>query len=159
MTPQSLFPDLLPTLEERVRRIDDEILWLLAGKSGGPLNLTLSADEKRVLSLVRYRRGASRSLTIREMREQMPPEEQISDRNIKKAVRSLRLQFHLPIGSSKLASEGGYFVIVTDEDRAIFRGGVLDQIKAELEVLRSVDGNQAALELLGQLSMQLGGSL
>jgi hypothetical protein len=28
-------------------------------------------------------------------------------------------------------------------------------VRAELEILRSVDGDQAALELLGQLSLQL----
>jgi hypothetical protein len=153
MTERSLFPDLAVSIEQRVQSIDAEILWLLCGKPG-KLGMTLSLEEKAVLTAIRYCRGAANSVTIREMRTWKKCEA-LADRQIKQIVRSLRLQFALPIGSSKKGSDGGYFLIVTDADRTIFRNGVLDQVRAELEILRSVDGDQAALELLGQLSLQL----
>ena len=155
MTPQSLFPDLRETIEERARAIDAEILLLLTGKAGGPLGLELSADERRVLSAVRCRRGSRNALPIREIQRSMG-DGALTDRAIKKTVRTLRVNFHLPIGSSKLAGEAGYFIMLTDEDHAILRGQVLDQVRAELEVLKAVDGPRAALELLGQLQLEVG---
>ncbi len=154
MTSEPLFPDLALPIEDRIRRIDDEILSLLSGQSGGPLGLTLSDDEKRVLSAIRYRRGSSHAVLIREVQELLSGG-RLTDRQIKKAVRTLRVQFRLPIGSSKQGSEGGYFIMLTDADHAILRNQVLDQVRAELEVLRSVDGPQAALELLGQLQLEV----
>jgi hypothetical protein len=111
-----------------------------------------------VLTAIRFRRGAHRAITLCEMQQQMEitKDGKLSDRLIKKTVRSLRLHFHLPIGSSKQGAEGGYYIILTDEDRSVFRNSVLDQIRAELEVLKSVDGPQAALELLGQLQLEVG---
>ena len=44
--------------------------------------------------------------------------------------------------------------MLTDEDHSILRNQVLDQVRAELEVLKSVDGPRAALELLGQLQLE-----
>jgi hypothetical protein len=70
-------------------------------------------------------------------------------------VRGLRLQFHLPIGSSKRGSAGGYFIMLTGEDHAILRAQVIDQVRAELEVLKAIDGPHAALELLGQLQLEV----
>jgi hypothetical protein len=155
MTEQSLFPDLKPSIEERTQRIDSDILALLTGRSGGPFGLTLGPDEKRVLTFLRFRRGVKQSMAIREMQVRMTKNDQLSDRQIKQAVRNLRMNFHLPIGSSKEAG-GGYFIMVTDEDHAILRRHILDQVRAELGVLRCVDGPSAALELLGQLQLEIG---
>jgi hypothetical protein len=44
--------------------------------------------------------------------------------------------------------------MVSDEDHGILRGQILDQVRAELAVLRAVDGPQATLELLGQLQLE-----
>jgi hypothetical protein len=154
MTEQSLFPDMDVSIEQRVQNIDAEILWLLCGKPGGPLNLTLSDDEKAVLAAIRYSRGAANAYPIREM-QRRPGCERLTDREIKKAVRTLRINFRLPIGSSKQGSSGGYFIMLTDEDHSILRNQVLDQVRAELEVLKSVDGPRAALELLGQLQLEV----
>jgi hypothetical protein len=65
------------------------------------------------------------------------------------------MSFHLPIGSSKHSTKGGYFLMVSDADRAVWRGDVTDQIRAEVEVLRAADGHSGALEVLGQLQMEL----
>lgn len=153
MIAQGLFPELQPTPDERIRSIDNDILALLTGKPGGPLNLTLSDDEKRVLALLRYRRGAARGITIRDMQAQMPAGDRIGDRGIKATVRALRMQFHLPIGSDK--GGRGYFIMISADDHAILRGQIIDQVRAELEVLRSIYGAHAALELLGQLQLEV----
>jgi hypothetical protein len=158
MTPQSLFPDLEPTIESRTQRIDADILSLLCGKSGGPLGLHLGDEEKRVLSVVRFRRGSANAITIKEIQARMrdgSAGEALSDRQIKQCVRTLRIEFHLPIGSSKRGSEGGYFVMVTKEDHAILHNQVMDQVRAELAILNAIDGREATLELLGQLSMEV----
>jgi hypothetical protein len=156
VTDQSLFPEPEPSIQERAQSIDAEILALLIGKSGGPFGLHLSEIESQVLSAVRFHRGAARALTIREMRDTRPGCAKLTDREVKAAVRSLRVTYRLPIGSSKMGSAGGgYFIMLTAEDHSILRGQVLDQVRAELAVLKSVDGPRAALELLGQLQLEV----
>ena len=149
MTEQSLFPE---TEESVIKQLDARILSLLTGHSGGPLGLTLENAERVVLSMLRYRRGRERSVAICEI-------ERLTDlkpREIKQAVRTLRLSFRLPIGSSKHSAEGGYYLMITDEDRAAWRHDIIAQIRAEVEVLRAADSDRAALEALGQLQMEIG---
>jgi hypothetical protein len=67
MTELSLFPD--DSIEARRQTIDADILWLLTGHPGGPQNLTLSLDEKQVLTAIRYCRGAANAVTIRDLQE------------------------------------------------------------------------------------------
>jgi hypothetical protein len=155
MTEQTLFPDLKLDAEDRIRQIDLEIELLLFDKSRGPLGLHLSDDERQVLSAIRYHRGADRAITIREMQEGWTELVRLSDRQVKNAVRSLRIEFRLPIGSSKKGSDGGYFIMISPEDHAILHNQVLDQVRAELAVLRAIDGHRAALELLGQLQLEV----
>jgi hypothetical protein len=156
MSELSLFPDLDPSVEQRVRLLDQEISLLLCGLPGGPLRMTLSEDEKQVLSAIRYHRGSARAITIQKIREMYPKCADLTDRTIKEAVRTLRVQFHLPVGSSKHGRDGGYFLMFTPEDYSILHRQVLDQVRAELEVLKAVDGPRAALELLGQLQLEVG---
>jgi hypothetical protein len=156
---------LAPTIDQRIRAIDLEIEGLLYGTRGGPFGLAMGDDEKRVLRLVRYRRGAKNAITIAEMRNAMIREGSahpeaggytiLGDREIKQAVRTLRLNYHLPIGSNK-AGMGGYFIMISDEDHAILASQILDQVRGEIEVLRAVSSPRAALELLGQLQLELG---
>ncbi len=158
MTQQSLFPDAEPSVEERRQIVDMKIEWLLFGNPGGPLNLMLSDDEKRILAAIRYRRGSVNAISIVEMRAAMEDSKDgvLSERQIKQIVRTLRVDFHLPIGSSKQGSHGGYFVMLSEEDYSILRSQILDQVRAEMEVLKAVDGPRAALELLGQLQLEVG---
>lgn len=148
MTQTSLFPE---SVETRKRRIDDLILHLICGGTGGPLNLSLEADEKSVLECLRFKRGLKDAITIHEiqLRTELDP------RTIKQSVRTLRLNFHLPIGSWKNAQRGGYFLIVDEEDRAAWVKDVLDQVRAEIGVLKAAAGRQASLELLGQLQIEV----
>jgi hypothetical protein len=152
MTESSIMPSLFPESQEmRLQRLDAEILHLLMGHAGGTLRFPLDDSEKAVLQCLRYRRGLANAMTIREiqLRTKMEP------RSIKQAVRTLRLNFCLPIASWKHADRGGYYLIVDEADRAAWVKDVLDQVRAEVAVLRAAAGRQAGLELLGQLHMEM----
>lgn len=147
MTQTSLFPE---SIEMRVQRVDANILHLLCGGVGGALHATLEDSEKAVLDCLRYRRGIRNAMTIREIMLRT----KLDARAIKQAVRALRLMFHLPIGSWKHSDRGGYFIICDQEDQAAWVKDVLDQVRAEISVLRAAAGPQAGLELLGQLQLE-----
>jgi hypothetical protein len=146
-TQLSLLPE---TSEEKSARLDAAILHLLMGYVGGPLGLTLEDDEKQVLRTIRFMRGLSNAMNIREIQQRTG----LDVRQIKKAVRTLRINFRLPIGSSKSGTGGGYYLILTDADSAAWAKDVLDQVRAELAVLHAVAGYHAGLELLGQLHLE-----
>lgn len=152
MTPdQELSPSLFPVPQETlVARIDAEIASLLLGYAGGPRGLTLGDEEKKVLARLRFRRGLAKAINIRELQEGTG----IGPRSLKEIVRNLRLNFRLPIGSSKRGSEGGYYVMVTAEDEAIWVNDVLSQVRAEVEVLRAAVRKRESLERIGQLAME-----
>jgi hypothetical protein len=144
----SLFP---PTTEEIIERLDRQILALLMGGTGGPLNYTLSAGERKILEAIRYHRGRNRAVSLEDIQSRTG----INGRNVKHFVRCLRMNFQLPIGSSKHAKGGGYFLMVEDADVAVWRTSVLDQVRAEIAVLRAAAGAHVVQELLGQLSIEI----
>jgi hypothetical protein len=144
MVQSSLFPE---SAESQAHRLDADILSLIVGRPGGPLGLTLGEDEKAVLQLIRFRRGAANAIPLRDITERT----RLDARSIKQAVRTLRMDFHLPIGSSKSSETGGYFLMITAADFAIWRKDVIDQARAQLNVLKAVNGKRATLEALGQL--------
>lgn len=146
-TQPSLFPE---SREVAIARLDSEILMLLMGHAGGSLGIDLDVAEKNVLRAIRYMRGLSSTIPISELQRIT----KLSARQIKEVVRTLRMNFHLPIGSSKRSGTGGYYLIVTAADRAAWVKDVLDQVRAELAVVRAAAGPQATLELLGQLHME-----
>lgn len=148
MTPQPLFANLP---EERAAALDQDIDMLLRGVLGAPFGLSMENAEKAVLARIRYHRGAANPITIRELQAKTG----FGEREIKAIVRKLRLSFRLPIGSSKHAGVGGYFLILSDDDLRVFLTGPLQQVRAELEVVRAVGGARAARELLGQLSLEV----
>jgi hypothetical protein len=151
----SLFPDLAPSAEEMVKAIDLKIEKLLYNAAQGNSGSILTKEERYVLRRIRYRRGSANAITIDEIQDQIDVcIKQLTARQVKQIVRTLRLDYHLPIGSSKSAT-GGYFLMISHADRAIYHAQVLDQVRAELEVFRAVDGHDAALELLGQLRLEV----
>jgi hypothetical protein len=136
--------------EARTLILDAEILQLIVGYPGGRFNLSLGEDEKAVLRAIRYCRGIVNAINIRQIQAHIDRDVRV----IKKAVRTLRMDYRIPIGSSKHGTDGGYYLIVTEADRAAWVKDVLDQVRAELAVLRAAAGHQAGLELLGQLHME-----
>ena len=139
-----LFP---PTAEEMTAKIDGLISDLILGRSGGPYGLTLGTIEKSLLRLLRFQRGHEKAVSIGTLQEYLDADA----RTIKQAVRTLRLNYRLPIGSSKQSAGGGYYIMITPQDVAIWSKDVLDQVRAEVAVLRAAAGEQAGLEILGQL--------
>ncbi len=106
-----------------------------------------------MLRAIRYMRGLANTIPISELQQTT----KLSARQIKEVVRNLRISFRLPIGSSKRSGAGGYYLIVSAADRAAWVNDVLNQVRAELAVLRAAAGPQATLELLGQLHMEAKG--
>lgn len=148
MTNQTrLFPD---STEERSARIDREIGMLILGHPGGALNMVLNDQERSVLRALRTRIGRANTITIEELRKIV----NLDPRTIKGVVRSLRINFHLPVGSSKHTSDGGYYLMVSQEDRALWVATVTEQIRAEAAVVRAAAGKMEAREMLGQLSLE-----
>jgi S-ribosylhomocysteine lyase LuxS involved in autoinducer biosynthesis len=132
----SIFPE---SRDEAAARLDGIILDLILGHNGGPLGLTLEDDEKTVLRAIRFHRGLANTIAIHELSNLT----RLSARQIKKSVRTLRMNFRLPIGSSKSGTDGGYYLILSEEDRAAWVNDVLNQVRAELAVLRAAAGQQA----------------
>jgi hypothetical protein len=147
---ESLFP---ASPEEQAAKLDAVILNLLMGHPGGPFNQALEPVERNVLRTIRFKRGIKQAISIRDIQQQV----EVDARSIKQAVRTLRINFRLPIGSTKHATDGGYFLMLTAEDRAAWAKEVLDQVRAELGVLRAAAGDQVSLELLGQLRIEMEG--
>ena len=139
-----LFP---PTPDEMAGEVDDQIRDLIMGYSGGPLGLTLGTIEKSILRSLRFHRGHENALSIGKLQQDLD----VDARTIKQAVRTLRLNYRLPIGSSKQSSGGDYYIMLTPQDVAIWSKDVLDQVRAEVAVLRAAAGDQVGLEILGQL--------
>lgn len=130
--------------------MDQRIAELLHGMPGGPSQLYLDSAECAVLRALRFHRGAANAISIRELTSRL----KIAEREIKQIVRTLRVSFRLPIGSSKSATAGGYFVIVSIEDQEIAAQGPLAQIRAEAEVLRVITSPERTRELLGQIQLE-----
>lgn len=142
----SLFPE---TAEERIQRIDGEILALLMGKPGGQFGAVLGEAERAVLPHIRYHRGAKNAITIREIKECTG----LNERVIKDAVRKLRLDFRMPIGANR-GDGGGYYLVVTREDLELFKTQYLGQIRQEFDVYRAIIGEQADMELIQALKAE-----
>jgi len=124
-----LFP---PTPEELAAKIDKQILDLILGYSGGLYGLALGTVEKSVLRMLRNHNGYESAVSIADLQKSLA----LDARTIKQAIRTLRLNYHLPI---------------TRRDVEIWAKDVLDQVRAEVAVLRAAAGNQIGLEILGQL--------
>lgn len=144
----SLFPE---TPEQRAERIDAEILALLLGKPGGAFKETLSDDERAVLQAIRFHRGRDKAITIREIQLATA----LNERQIKKAVRNLRMNFRVPIAASKHGLCGGYYLWMTAEDLAGWKAVMLDQLRAEIALFRAVTSEEAALEIVTALRVEV----
>lgn len=147
-TQPTLFPE---SPEAAIMRLDQSILTLILGYPGGPLGLALDSEAKAVLGCIRYQRGLTNTITISDIQERT----KFNVRQIKKAVRTLRLNYNLPIGSSKRGNDGGYYLMISQDDQTAWVKDVLDQVRAELAVLRAAAGPQVTLELLGQLQLEV----
>lgn len=136
--------------EERAQTLDQRITSLLYGQGAGLFSQELNAPERAVLKALRYHTSSSNPITIRSLSEKT----ELNARDVKDIVRRLRLGFGLPIGANRSGETGGYYFILTDEDRRLFKAQFMRQITAELEVMRAVVGVEETRELLGQLTLE-----
>jgi hypothetical protein len=123
----------------------EEILF----RNGGPW--PIGADEKSILMILRMHLGAERAIKIRELVEKTG----LDPRAVKEAVRSLVIDFKLPIASSKAGRDGGYFLILTDTEQRDAVSTVSKQIRAEAMRLRVLAGAHDTVQLLGQLQLEV----
>lgn len=142
---------LFDSAESMALAIDQQIADLLHGDPSYPSGHFLAPPETAVLRAIRYRRGAGNPIGIRELVSRL----KITEREIKQIVRTLRVDFRLSIGSSKSATNGGYFLIVSIADQEIAARSPLDQIRAEVEVLKLLTSAERTRELLGQISLEV----
>lgn len=138
-------------IEMRREALDLRITQLLYGTGEGLFGHALNAPERVVLKALRYHTSSSNPITIR----QLSSKTEMNERDVKDVVRRLRLSFGLPIGASRNGANGGYYFILTDEDRRLFKTMFMQQIKAELEVMRVVCTADETRELLGQLTLEV----
>lgn len=111
----------------------------------------IRAEEKQILHILRFHMGADRALKIRELARRT----ELSERAIKEAVRSLVIDYRLPIASSKDRRDGGYYLILTDSEQRDAVATVGKQIRAEAMRLRVLAGEHETVELLGQLQLEV----
>ena len=131
--------------------VDQQIAEILHGMPGGPRGLYLDSAETAVLRAIRFHRGAANPIGIRELVTRL----KISEREVKQIVRTLRVDFRLPIGSSKSATNGGYFIIASIADQETAIQGPLAQIRAEAEILKVLTSPARTRELLGQIQLEV----
>lgn len=134
---------------ERAQALDQKIVDLLYGKGTSIFGDPLSFGQRGVLKALRYHTSSDNTITIRELRAKAGGNE----RDVKDSIRALRLNFGLPIGANRSGENGGYYFILSQKDMQIFLSQYLQQIRAELEVVRAVGGESATRELLGQLAL------
>jgi len=137
--------------EERADALDQRITSLLYGNGAGLFSQELNASERAVLKALRYHTSSSNPIMIRTLSEKTD----LNERDVKDIIRRLRLGFGLPIGANRSGERGGYYFILTDQDRRLFKAQFMGQIKAELEVMRVVCGAEETREMLGQLTLEV----
>lgn len=122
----------------------------------GPISVNprpLTGDEHAVLEVLLQGLGAGAALAIDEIRERTG----LSYRGVTRAVESLRVNHHLPIGSSRVEPHG-YFIIQTAVDLESTVRPLRNQALSMLRVVVALQGRRKRRlrELLGQLEIELG---
>ena len=127
----------------------DAQLDLLLHQGLGALQPTI--EQKTVLASLRFHKGAQNAIKIKDLTLAT----RLSDRAIKAAVNALRLDFGVLIGSSKSATTGGYYLILTDEERQASAELPADEIRERAAWLRVLKGKHYVLDLLGQVQIDI----
>lgn len=120
--------------------------------AGAPIPGWPAPDQARqVLEALRTARGAAAARPIRELAEQLG----IEPREVKKWVRSLVVEFHLPIVGSRIPPYG-YYLAISESERTYASATLKCEIRALAQRVQALEGKQTLREFLGQLRMDLG---
>jgi hypothetical protein len=128
--------------------VESRVLELINSRDTKPWPLT--EDQRALLHVLRWHKGADRAITIAMLDAKL----NIDVRGIKDAVRSLVVDFGLPIVGSRRQPYGYYIAITAEEIAEAIRPlrGEIIQIARRVRALR---GNEFLRELLGQIPMEL----
>ncbi|QNI34502.1 hypothetical protein H7849_11765 [Alloacidobacterium dinghuense] len=144
----SLFETRTPEqlMQEREDLVDQQVLNLLCGRTQFPV----TEQQRHILELLRYRRGRSKAIKISEISSRL----NLSARFVKDMVRSLVVDFKLQIGASRDGADGGYYLVMSDEEALDTARPYIEEGIAMFKRAQVFVGTRAILELRGQLSIE-----
>lgn len=135
-------------LTERAEKIDSQIAELLSGHT--PFAFPVNDQQRELLRLLRFRRGMAKAVSIAEITARTG----MNARLVKDLIRSLVVDYRVPIGASRDSETGGYYLVMTpaeaeDTARPYIREGVAMFRRAQVFL-----GTRAILDLRGQLAIE-----
>jgi len=77
-------------------------------------------------------------------------------RALQDAIRNMRLEYDLPVGSTPARNKPGYFVIMNEEDLEIATRNLWNRGMSDLAVYAALKRNRQVKEQLGQLAIIAG---
>ena len=137
--------DLFTTFADRVMDRVDEVL------SNRECKWPPSEDQRRLLGMLKARRGRENAVPIGEICERL----RMTPRQVKDLVQDLRLNFRVQIGASRDASEGGYFLGTNREEMVASSNQMLHQAVTMLKVVHVMRAEHDSEDLLRQVRLAL----
>jgi hypothetical protein len=131
---------------DAAENLDAQIQETLMGRLG-PYPLT---DQQRgVLHMLRYRRGAGQARPLAELATEL----KMQPRTVKDAVKSLVEEFAIPIGAARTGCNG-YFLCITPDDIEDAIRPLVHEIVSLARRVRVLGGAERLAELFGQMQLQ-----
>jgi len=112
--------------------------------------IPITNRQHELLRQIEARKGKGAAIGTRDLCERL----HCTRRELSDDVREMRL-LGVAIGSSRDCKDGGYFLIVTEQELREFLAQYLNQARSELRLVRAVGGCHYALDFLGQLNLEL----
>lgn len=112
----------------------------------------ISADERRLLELLKAHRGRDRAIALGYACERL----KLTPRVVKDLVQDLRVNFHVQICASRDSNTGGYYLATCLEEVTESTEQMWHQAISMLRVCGAMRGtNYDLAEMLGQLRIEL----
>jgi hypothetical protein len=137
--------------EDHAAEVDALVEATLAGTRGPGWPLAIEAE--KLLRALRSAHGARLARPIREL----APLLNLTEREVKQAVRTLVVEFRLPIVGSRVEPHG-YYLAVTTAERMQAARTLKHEVRALCLRIRALESQQEMLEYLGQLRAELNGN-
>lgn len=135
--------------DARIERELHEVLVL----GRGPRRLL--DEERRIAQILRFHKGKQTALPLKDLALKLGSDgSAVSDRLVKALIRSLIVDFRLPIGSCRGELHGYYLIRTIEEARDTARP-LVNEIKKLAQRVRVNVGRHYALEILGQVQLEL----
>lgn len=124
--------------------VDGAIADAVAGRGAWEMDI----DTKRLLWILTEHKGASNPIPLRELIAKTG----IEGRELKAMVRSLVVDFEIPIGASR-AEPVGYYMAMNATERLAAARPYIHEIRKLASRVKALIGGQAFIEELGQMRM------